>query len=331
MVDLDQAVRRAALERTTSGNSGATKIGVSGISGLVGGAATQVQAALSGLKGLIDNNTAAIAGLTPRALPSGGASGDALVKTSGSDYASGWAQRYVNTSLLVGLNLTWDSATTLGVEIGAAYIPSLGRVLEVPTRLTTTFSGLTANTLYYVYLTSTGSLLVSSALPSSPFFGDARTMTGDTSKRYIGEVLALSATTIYEFIYLPSMRLVRYVTAQDAAPFGVLSDGRATNRTIINLGAVVPPTTRLALINAANRNAATFLRVGFPGAGTDLGNADAAIWRVFSQASSSGGSAVNWEALAPTDATQRIDYRHASDPGAGLGSLMSVRGYGVRR
>lgn len=159
---------------------------------------------------------------------------------------------YSDKTYLSGLNLVWTSNTGFTVTSGAAYTEGLGTVIELAADSPQTPT-LTANAWYYVYLyvnVGTPSIEVSTTAPASPYRGNARSKSGDTSRRFIGSFRTNASSQIFNFIRVGNT--VWYRCELGAAPHRVLSNGSNTSQTNISLSAVVPPTSRLCYMRGLN-------------------------------------------------------------------------------
>lgn len=99
-----------------------------------------------------------------------------------------------------GLKTTLVSGTALTITSGAAYIPSLNKVLYIPTDISKSGLTLAASTLYHIYLyvnAGTPDIELVTTTPSTPYNGIARTKTGDSSRRYVGSVLTDASSNLY--------------------------------------------------------------------------------------------------------------------------------------
>lgn len=101
-----------------------------------------------------------------------------------------------------GLQLTWNTpgnnGNLLTVSNGSAWIPSLGRVYNVPSTITGPTQTLTASSWHYVYLydnAGTPAIEISTVAPAAPYKGTARNKTSDTSRRLIGAVITGAGAT----------------------------------------------------------------------------------------------------------------------------------------
>ncbi|TPG08328.1 hypothetical protein EAH88_11905 [Rhodanobacter glycinis] len=152
-----------------------------------------------------------------------------------------------------GAKMVWNSGTSLSLTSGAMYIQSLAKVVQFPSLLTLSGLSLTASTWYHLYgylNAGTPAILLSTTAPAAAYSGTARSMTGDTSKRYIGTVLTDASGNLYNF--QQSNDRISYNTNLAAAPFTVLSAGRATASTNVSCTGSVPITAKIASLLILN-------------------------------------------------------------------------------
>lgn len=152
---------------------------------------------------------------------------------------------------LTGLDLVWNSPGTNGTNItvksGAAYIPSLGRIVDVPSTLAGPSMTFTASSWHYVYLYETGgtpTLDIASAAagpPAAPYKGTARTRTSDTSKRLVGAFLTDGAGTPAARAFDMRGNDIHYTAASAAAPYRAASGVTAVAATLLSLASICPP------------------------------------------------------------------------------------------
>jgi len=161
-----------------------------------------------------------------------------------------------------GLKMEYVAAGQMRFTSGSAYIPSLGRVLTLPSALTKTLT-LAANTWYHNFLYSnagTTDVETVTTLPDTPYSGTARAKTGDTSRRYIGSFRTNASGAIFKF--MQSGVSVAYLEDTNAAPFLVLSAGTATTTTSVSAANVAPVTAtsiKGTILNAATN--AAYVRI----------------------------------------------------------------------
>lgn len=154
-----------------------------------------------------------------------------------------------------GLKMEWLSANSLRVTSGAAYIPSLNRVVEVPGGIQKTGLSLVANAWHHVYLTESSGLVdieVSTVEPSTPYSGTARVKLGDASRRYVGSVRANGSSAIIKFKHNPTTGLVDYLTSINGDGLHVASGLAITSELAISCENVAPITSRTVVAFAEN-------------------------------------------------------------------------------
>ncbi|WP_460093685.1 hypothetical protein [Pseudomonas sp. S2_B03] len=160
------------------------------------------------------------------------------------------AQGGVSAGYIEGLIPQWNSATSITVSPGTAYIPGAQEPMVAASPLTLSGLSLTANTWYYLYLYDNAGVtaveLVTTA-PAAPYSGTARTKTANTSRRFIC-ALKTGSSGLLSFLWMGDT--IQYMENFTDAPFRVLLGGPATTPTTTDLSAVVPLTTRTALLIA---------------------------------------------------------------------------------
>ena len=164
----------------------------------------------------------------------------------------------LNRGFIDGLKMTWVSATAIDIEIGAAFVPGLGKIVNVDTKISKTGLSLSASTFYHVYLyenSGAAAVEVVTTAPATAYWGTARSKTGDTTRRYIGSILTDGSSNVIKFIM--SGTSIKYNTTIVAtSPFRVLSAGTATSTTAVSTAGVAPTTATLVSIFVIN-NAST--------------------------------------------------------------------------
>lgn len=168
--------------------------------------------------------------------------------------------RKVAADYITGLQLQWVSANALTVSAGAAYIPGSSSVVTALTAIAKTGLVLAANSKFHVYLydnAGTPDIEIVATAPSAKTFGNVRTKTGDTSRRYIGSIFTGAANTIYRFKHLGQR--IFYLVNFAAAPFEVLTNATAVVSTAVSFAGCVPETAVSAqvIMLATHTNAAS--------------------------------------------------------------------------
>lgn len=155
---------------------------------------------------------------------------------------------FFKNTLVDGMRLSWNSATSITVGIGRCYAEN-GDLINATSALTASSLSLSNSTWYhvYVYLNSgTPAVEVVTTAPTA-WKGTAYSKTGDTSRRYVGSVRTDGSGNIYEFWHVAESGLVLYSgdCDLDASPFRALNAGTATAATAVDLSAVIPVTARV--------------------------------------------------------------------------------------
>jgi len=224
------------------------------------------------------------------------------------------------TTFIEGLRLVYNSAASITVEAGSAYIPGVGAAVELELDAVLSGLALTANTWGYVYLYETGgvgAIEVSSQGPvSTPYLADARIKGPDggpdATRRYIGAIRgSASANTMRKFVHALARQTMFYAEAGIAINLG----GAATSYAVRDLSAWVPPTNDRAYVDF-NTNASSGVDVNL-----DTANATTQTWQVAKASNAS-------TAWVPLSATQQLMARNTSGSGS---SDISVRGYSLAR
>jgi len=238
-----------------------------------------------------------------------------VVSTDSILIATGKLQAQVNAGVspgyIDGLNPIWNSANSISVDSGTAYIPGSTKALRVSAFLTLSGLSLTANTWYYLYLFETAGVaaieLVTTA-PSAPYFGTARTKTGDSSRRFIAAVRC-GASGLRPFILSGGA----LIYTEDATTLLALSGGTATTITNVSCASFIPPTTQRCILMIYGAASGGTLIIGYANTIEIL----------------SCPPLTRYQADTLCSSVQTINYRH--NAAATGGSSIGVRGYGLER
>lgn len=218
-----------------------------------------------------------------------------------------------------GLEMIWNSATSLSVTTGAACRPSDSLLMMPAALITKAGLTLTASTWYHLYLYMNGAnpdVEIVTTAPAAAYFGAARAKTGDTTRRYIGSILTDASGNIYNVIQVHNE--INYRVPFDNAPLRALSYGQATAYTDVLLTGL-PPTSRIAICRLTNNDTSLAAR--------------------FTTSDSSGdpvngcyGVAAGQSIFMPVnvDSSQKLRYAFPSGTPTG-GAYVDVYGYIVSR
>lgn len=169
-------------------------------------------------------------------------------------------QEDIETTFIEGLKIVYESAASITVEAGNAYIPGEGGVIELEADTTLSGLALTANTWYSVYLYEVGGVgaieVVTQGPESIPYLGNARIKgpdgAPDASRRYLGAIRAIATNTMMRFRKEGNlhMHLGDWNTLASSGGLKIHDSARisATNNTPLDtdLSPLVPPHCRVA-------------------------------------------------------------------------------------
>ena len=218
----------------------------------------------------------------------------------------------LSSGSILGLTMEYLGVASVRLYGGSCHVQSSDVMVQIQTQ-DLTIAGIQPFTAYHLYVDGAGSTpaaVFSTAAPSAPFAGNARSMTGNTARRYIGTVITNASAQIHRF--QQNGDEVSYLT-NNANPFRVLSGGTAAVRTAVSLSNIVPPTANYAQVMIIN-NANEQLFVDIP----ELGNVGAV-----SRYSCQGGQRVCLTTAAPS---RTLQYFYGSSPTGG-GAFIDVYSY----
>lgn len=229
------------------------------------------------------------------------------------------AGAFLPPDCISGLKMVWNSANSLSVTSGAAYISSLGRVVRLDAAVNLAGLVLTASTWYHLYLyLNAGASAVEcvTTAPAAPYYGTARAKTGDASRRYIGSLKTDGSGNVFNFI-VSAGGLVIYRVKTSFTPFRSLANGQATTSTAVDLSSTVPITASVAYIIPTNQDSSL---------GVNLTSSDSseATAEVFFQSSGSTGMS-RPPTLMHLNESQQFLYSYPSAPTGGF--FVDVWGY----
>lgn len=154
-----------------------------------------------------------------------------------------------------GLEMIWNSATSLSVTTGAACRPSDSLLMMPVALITKAGLTLTASTWYHLYLYMNGAnpdVEIVTTAPAAAYFGTARAKTGDTTRRYVGSVLTDASGNVRNF--KQSATVIRYIgnVANGTDVYRILSGGDATVATNISAATCIPVTSKLGSLRVSD-------------------------------------------------------------------------------
>jgi hypothetical protein len=219
-----------------------------------------------------------------------------------------------------GLKLITVSATAVSFGSGAAYVQSIGGLVNLPSQFNLTSLALSASTFYHAYLFLSSGVptveLVTTA-PASPYYGTARSKTGDTTRRYLGSFLTDSSGNIFQFSHFGNKIL--WLATSAAAPFLLLSGGTATSSTPVTCAGAAPLTAKAAVLSILNTSATVDLLLS-----NSLGPALTANYILFIYRSTASTLDM------PLDGSLSYNYAYSSAPTPGV-SFHRCIGYTFER
>lgn len=231
------------------------------------------------------------------------------------------SQPLVSTAL-EGLQLIWNSATSLSVGTGLCYAEN-GSQIEVTSTLTASSLSLSSSTWYHVYVYLSSGSPAMEVVTTAPvaWKGTAYSKTGDTSRRYIGSVKTDGSGNVYRFQHNPHDNMMHYVDVNpSASPFLALNAGTASSATSISMTGVVPVTADFTIIRAFNSGNQAFFVGALTASSTQF---------TFVLGAASGGVSTIDVQIVPSP-SQTIYYRFAAALGSGSASIY-VYGYLFKR
>lgn len=153
------------------------------------------------------------------------------------------AQGGVSEGYIQGLIPTWNSANSITVGTGVAWIPGISKSIKVSSPITLSGLTLSAATWYYIYLydnAGTPAIEFVTDAPSTPYSGHARTKTGDNTRRFIAALRVQESNSIRKFFW--SEDYINYL--DNSALYPVFVSFGGTTATNFPLSNRIPPITR---------------------------------------------------------------------------------------
>lgn len=168
-----------------------------------------------------------------------------------------WQQTTKTTAvstIMDGLQLTWNSATSVTVGIGSCYAEN-GSFIDVTSALVKSGLSLSVSTWYHIYVYLSGGTPAAEVVTTAPaaWKGIAYSKTADTTRRYVGSIKSDGSGNVYEFLHQLPGNVVHYANVVSAgSPFRCLTAGTASTATAVALSGVVPVTSRIAKVRIIN-------------------------------------------------------------------------------
>lgn len=246
-----------------------------------------------------------------------GQTGDVELDAAG----MGAADIAFSKDFISGLALKWNSASSITVSRGAAYIEGEGSILRSDSDLTLSSLSLSASTLYYAYLydnAGTPAIELVTTVPATPYSGTARSKTGDSSRRFLGAVLTDGSGNVISFSHAWQQGRVDYRTAVAGAPFRVLGNGRSTTGAIISMAAVTPVGASHAVVFLFNdaSTAQTVLISASDGATVSTGDYEGFV-----------AAGAQLSGALRMDGNRAMSYAYQATPSGAAGFTVRVTGY----
>lgn len=221
------------------------------------------------------------------------------------------------TDMISGLKLIWNSATSISVDKGSAYIPGSSSLVQVAATITKSSLSLSNNTWYHAYLylnSGTADVEIVTTAPAS-YFGTAYQKTGDSTRRYVGSLRTDGSGNVRRFLHDGTS--IFYLVDVTVSPFAVLSNGSATSETNVDCSALIPVTSRVGLFQLVNDGSVVLW----------FGNSADGVTQPGAGFIALGTTKIATPDL-PLDSSQQISYAFTS---ATSGAYAYVRGYRFER
>lgn len=227
------------------------------------------------------------------------------------------------TTTIEGLQLIWNSGTSLSIGTGICYAEN-GDKINVTSALTASSLSLSNSTWYHVYVYLSGGSPAMEVVTTAPvaWKGTAYSKTGNTSRRYIGSVKTNGSGSVYEFEHNPVENFIFYRNVQyTASPFRVASSVTAATATAASVSGIVPVTANFLYYRFTSSGDQVF----YVGYNSSLSSSN---WAGALQI----GSTIQQQAYikVPQDGSQNIYYKFNTTVGVGNASI-DINGYYFKR
>lgn len=222
-----------------------------------------------------------------------------------------------------GLNLVWNSGTSISVTSGSAYIEGAASVVNVPAALTLAGLSLSASTWYHVYLyinAGVPAIECVTAAPATAYSGTARSKTGDASRRYLGSIATDTSASLLPFYNYGNT--IRYRNIIQGSPYRVLWGGTAVSATPIDLSAAVPATAISVSLKCNN----SMTTSGTP----EVLNIGATSDSYQVKLQPNGSASISFADVALSPGSTTVYYLYSAPPSQG-GGIIDILGFNIER
>lgn len=227
------------------------------------------------------------------------------------------------STVIDGLILTWNSATSITVGVGSCYAED-GSFIDVTSALVKSGLSLSVSTMYHVYVYLSGGTPAAEVVTTAPaaWKGAAYSKTAATTRRYVGSIVTDGSGNVRNFVHNSFLNAILYKKFQsNAAPFRVLTGGTAASATAIGLSSLLPVTSAIAYVRISSTGDQTL----FTGDDNGVSSSQMTV------ALAAGNAAVQTASVIhPIDASQQLWYRFNAAVGAGSANV-DVLGYYFNR
>lgn len=151
-----------------------------------------------------------------------------------------------------GMTIERAADKSVRITSGAAHIESSNSFLSSQSSSTKAFSFSGPSWAYVYTFAGAGGVAdfeVSQVAPAAPYFGNARSKAGDSSRRFIGPLFINAAGNIVPFAM--ARNLITYLNSWAPAN-RFLSNGQQTSNTTVGAAVYVPPISRLVKLYVQN-------------------------------------------------------------------------------
>lgn len=207
----------------------------------------------------------------------------------------------ISKDYITGLQLVWNSTTSISVTTGAAYIQSLGRLSLPASTMTLSGLSLTASTMYHVYLYENSGTPTIEAVTTAPvsYYGTAYAKTGDTSRRYLGSFYSNSSSQVTQFVV--DGNKMCYSNPNNNI---VLSNGSSMSSTLVACSQYAPITAVSGVFRFQNNTASSTANYGYATPGNQTASSTNCT---LSTGSLSSANLASFGSI-PFDASQNVAY-----------------------